>query len=225
MVNSITEQNLKQMVIDGAIETAIEGSGASSSCAKGPTSECGRYTAGDQLVATGQASIKVLQYDRGDLGMAKEIKHLPWNVRGKTKEIQCVPGLTNHLVSTNKFLEEDYVRVFDKEQLNVYDANDIEIKTTRGVILRGWRVPKERLWRFPLVRDTCKESNLNTDTALLVKSPQEILMRLPPPTRELINNVYELKTKPELIRYYHAAADFPTKPTWLAAINNDHYSL
>ena len=26
------------------------------------------------------------------------------------------------------------------------------------------------------------------------------------------------------MRYYHAAAGFPTKPTWLKAINNGHYS-
>ena len=38
-----------------------------------------------------------------------------------------------------------------------------------------------------------------------------------------INNVYNLKAKPELIRYYHAAAGFPTKPTWIKAIKNGHY--
>ena len=46
----------------------------------------------------------------------------------------------------------------------------------------------------------------------------------PPPLPDKINNVYELKTKPELIRYYHAAAGFPTKPSWIAAITNSHYS-
>jgi len=35
-----------------------------------------------------------------------------------------------------------------------------------------------------------------------------------------VANVYELKTQPELIRYYHAAARFPTKPTWVTAIKN-----
>ena len=35
-----------------------------------------------------------------------------------------------------------------------------------------------------------------------------------------IHNVYELKTQPELVRYYHAAAGFPTKPLWLKAIKN-----
>jgi len=32
--------------------------------------------------------------------------------------------------------------------------------------------------------------------------------------------VYELKPQPELVRYYHAAAGFPTKPSWLKAIKN-----
>ena len=49
-------------------------------------------------------------------------------------------------------------------------------------------------------------------------------LRNVPPQNEAINNVYELKTKPELIQYYHAAAGFPTQPTWLAAINNRHYT-
>jgi hypothetical protein len=36
--------------------------------------------------------------------------------------------------------------------------------------------------------------------------------------------VYELKTQPELVRYYHAAAGFPTKPSWLKAIKNKQYA-
>ena len=44
-----------------------------------------------------------------------------------------------------------------------------------------------------------------------------------PPKPDSIANVYELKTQPELLRYYHVAAGFPTKPTWLAAIRNNHY--
>ena len=31
------------------------------------------------------------------------------------------------------------------------------------------------------------------------------------------------RLKPELTRYYHAAAGFPAKLTWLAAIKNGHY--
>jgi hypothetical protein len=58
---------------------------------------------------------------------------------------------------------------------------------------------------------------------LVNKPPTEFLANRPPPT-EAIYNVYELKTQPELIRYYHAPAGFPTKPTWLRAIKNNHYA-
>jgi hypothetical protein len=37
--------------------------------------------------------------------------------------------------------------------------------------------------------------------------------------------VYELKTQPELVRYYHVATGFPTKPSWLKAIKNEQYAL
>ena len=79
-------------------------------------------------MATGLPSNKVFRYAEGNLGVADEIRHLPFNVRGMSKEIHMTPGLENHLISTNKFVEEDYVQVFDKEQVNIYDANDVEIK-------------------------------------------------------------------------------------------------
>jgi hypothetical protein len=36
--------------------------------------------------------------------------------------------------------------------------------------------------------------------------------------------VYKLKTQPELIQYLHAAAGFPTKPTWIKAIKNKQFA-
>ena len=83
------------MVIDESIDTAKADLGASSSCAKEPTSECGKYAIPNQLLATGQPSTKVFQYGGGGLGKEKELKHLPWNVRGAAKEIHSVPGLKN----------------------------------------------------------------------------------------------------------------------------------
>jgi hypothetical protein len=66
-------------------------------------------------------------------------------------------------------------------------------------------------------------NNVNTETVLVNKPPTEFLPQRPPPI-EAIANVYELKTQPEIVRYYHAAAGFPTKPTWLKAIKNNHYA-
>ena len=63
----------------------------------------------------------------------------------------------------------------------------------------------------------------NTDTVLVNCPPTEFLPARPPPIGA-IHNVYELKTQPELIRYYHAAAGFPTKPTWLIVIKNKQFA-
>ena len=62
------------------------------------------------------------------------------------------------------------------------------------------------------------------DMIIVNQPPTEFLPACPPPT-DTIYNVYELKTQPELVRYYHAAAGFPTKPTWIKAIKNQQYAL
>ncbi len=55
------------------------------------------------------------------------------------------------------------------------------------------------------------------------RPPTEFLPKRPPPA-ETIFNIYKLKTQPELVRYHHASAGFPTKPTWSAAIKNKQYT-
>jgi hypothetical protein len=54
-------------------------------------------------------------------------------------------------------------------------------------------------------------------------STQQVLLNQPDPT-EAVHSVYELKTQPELVRYLHTSAGFPTKPTWLKAIKNKQFS-
>ena len=54
--------------------------------------------------------------------------------------------------------------------------------------------------------------------------PLEALRETPSPTGKIVSNVYDLKAKPQLIRYYHAAVSFLTKLSWLMAINNGHYA-
>jgi hypothetical protein len=56
------------------------------------------------------------------------------------------------------------------------------------------------------------------------RPPLEFLSARPTPTKA-IHNLYELKTQPESVRYYHAAAGFPTKPMWLKAIKNKQFAL
>jgi hypothetical protein len=64
--------------------------------------------------------------------------------------------------------------------------------------------------------------NNNTDTIIVNKPSTELFPNRPEPN-EAVHNVYKLKTQPELVRYHHAAAGFPTKPTFLAAIKNKQF--
>ena len=63
IVNTITDEQLKQMVIEGSVETGIADSGATSSCGKNLFSDCGDYRLDtSSLVATGLHSNKVFRH-------------------------------------------------------------------------------------------------------------------------------------------------------------------
>ena len=109
LIYSITDTELKQRVLEGAIKTAIADSGATSSYGNDAILACGKYKLASSLISTGKPSGKIFQYAQGSLGVSTEMKHLPFDVRGKAKEIHMTPGLQNHLLSTNKFTEENYV--------------------------------------------------------------------------------------------------------------------
>ena len=64
--------------------------------------------------------------------------------------------------------------------------------------------------------------NENTETIPVNKPPSSFLAdNKQPPTDKLLNT-YNIKTRPEFVRFYHVSAGFPTKSTRLAAIKNKH---
>ena len=149
------------------------------------------------------------------------MSELPHDVRHPAKEVHIVPSIKTHsLLSVPKFAEAGYITVFDDEEVNIYDAQNTTLKVSRGAIVRGWFDKKANLWRIPLIPVVL---NNNTDTVLVNKQPTEFLPGRTP-IIEAINNVYELKTQPELVRYLHACAGFPTKPSWIKAIKNGQYA-
>ena len=84
----MSENQLKQLVINGEIDTAIADAGASSSCGVPWTSECGEYKLKDDpFTETGRKSNKIFQDAGGGLAPATEVKELPYSVRGEAKEI------------------------------------------------------------------------------------------------------------------------------------------
>jgi hypothetical protein len=145
----------------------------------------------------------------------------PFNVRVPANKLHITPGVSQHsLLSTGKFANANYIMVFDKEMVNVYNANNTIFTISKGAILRGFCNPVLNLYQIPLV-DMVR--NNNTDTIIVNCPPTKFLPDQPPPSKA-VYNVYKLKTQPELVQYHHALGGFPTKPTWLAAIKNKHFA-
>ena len=153
---------------------------------------------------------------------------LDLDVRKPAKWMDIVPVVTtNNLLSTGKFADIGYITVFDQDEVNIYDAQDTIVTVTRGAVLRRWRDPATGLWWVPIVKNykdlkIQDYKNLNTDT-ILCKTPSTTFLKNRPHLSEAINNMYELRSTKENIRYNHAVSSFPTQATWLRAIKNGHY--
>ena len=115
--------------------------------------------------------------------------------------------IANSLVSTSKSAKADYITIFDKDEVGVYDAQNAQVNATRGSILIGWRYPKENFWRIPLAPMV---EDVDRDTVLVKEPPLEWLKNKPQST-EAVSNVFELRTQAEIVRYYHVSLGFSNK--------------
>ena len=111
-----------------------------------------------------------------------------------------IPGIQNNLLSTNQLAKARYITIFDEEEVNIYNATNTYIKTTRGAVLIVWCLPDEGLWNILLDDNVTAESNINTKIVKSNEPSSNLLRSQPHLTLQSINNVYKLKTKPELVR-------------------------
>jgi hypothetical protein len=187
-------------ILDRTIAFTVADSGA--------TLDVGATT--DPSCCTRWSSDKQFILPSGDVVPATKIAEHPFNVRSPANELHITPGISQHsLLSTGKFADANYITIFDKDMVNIYDANNTIITVFRGAILLGWHNPDINLWKILLVNMV---RNNNTDTIIVNCPPTKILPECPPPS-EAIHNVYKLKTQSELVRYHHASAGSPTKST------------
>jgi hypothetical protein len=171
---------------NGTIPSVVVDSGCTS----------GVGTSDDPCRRTGRAFKKKFFLPGGKIVNATKITEYPFKVKAPAQELLITPGVTkNSLLSTSKFADANYITIFDKEAVNIYDANKTTITVTRGAILRSFKCPTTGMWCIPLV-DLVR--NNNADTVMVNCPPLEFLQVRPPPTNA-IHNVYELKTQPELV--------------------------
>ena len=150
----VDDKELRQGIMDGTIPSTIAASGATS----------GVGTKDDPSRRTGEPSDKRFILPSGEVIQATEKAEYPFNVRAPANELHITPGVSQHsLLSTGEYADANYITVFDKDTVNVYDANDTIITVTRDAILQGWR-DTNNMWRIPLVDMV---QNLNTDTIIV----------------------------------------------------------
>ena len=219
---------LKRGVLDGSIPSAAW----DTAC----TSNAGRSC--DPFIHTGQPSAKVFALADGRPAPATTVAKLAHNVREPARSVDIVPSLAgNSLLSGGKFAEAGYISICDGDEVNIYDGRTAKVVVSEEAVLKGWFCPRQRLWRIPLQQHV---TNLNTQTLLLngptgteslhslYEVPSSPALRthiksLSGNLKEAINNVYELPSVEQSIRYLHGAAGFPTKATWLKSIRNGNY--
>ncbi len=96
-------------------------------------------TADNTCWRNGRASNKQFVFPSSEIKQTTKVAKYPFKVQEPARELLITPGITkNSLLSTGKFAAANYITIFDKEEVNIYDANNTIITVTRGAILRGW---------------------------------------------------------------------------------------
>ncbi len=86
-------------------------------------------------------------------------------MREPARSINIVPALVeNSLLSINKFAEAGYTIIYDKDEVNFYNARTTKIMVLEEAILTGWQCPHQKMWCVPLLPIV---TNLNTNMLLL----------------------------------------------------------
>ena len=118
-----------------------------------------------------------------------------------------MPGFTNNLISIGKLCDADCSAYFNKTAVTIFNCDGLPI-------LHGYReTTGARLWRFNITATTPQAV-----AATAAHHPAS------PPTAEAAKRAYDLPSTPALIEFLHAAAGYPVKSTWLAAIKAGNYT-
>jgi hypothetical protein len=109
---------MKEGVLNGTIPSAVSDTGATSSA----------FLKKDPSRATGEQSTTVFCLPDGAIAPAMTRNKLLHNVREPAHSVNIVPALVeNSLLGTNKFAKAGYTVIYDKDEVNFYDARTTKI--------------------------------------------------------------------------------------------------
>ncbi len=121
------------------------------------------------------------------------------------KDVKIMPTFKHNLFGVGKLCDNGCRVLFDTHSVTVFN------KQNDSILLQGWReTTGAKLWRFSLLPDDHPQPpNLPAAHSA---------------TPHLALNAGDLPSIGALVHYLHAAAGFPVKATWLAAIKSGNYS-
>jgi hypothetical protein len=123
------------------------------------------------------------------------IKH---KLRPAAREMNIVPGLHSTLISIPKLADARYTTVFSKKGAAIYDDHTTTITADKPPVLEANRCNLTGLWKLPL-------------------HSEGIAANKEPPHNEAINVIFNLPSACQNFLWYHAAAGFPPKETFIRA--------
>jgi hypothetical protein len=127
------------------------------------------------------------------------------NLRPAACEMNIIPGLHLTLISVPKLADAGYTMIFKNEGAAIYDDYTANIISSQPPVLNADRCPHTGLWKLQL-DDLNMEPNKN------------------PPMHNAINVIFDLLSARQSFLWYHAAAGFPVKETFIKAIRNGNYA-
>jgi hypothetical protein len=115
------------------------------------------------------------------------------------READILPGCRIPLVSINKLAKEGYTTVFHPGEtgVTIHKLGTIMIAMTKPPILQGCISKEAKLWTLSTENKTRKE---------------------------WANNVYNLPSINQTVKYLHTAAGFPDEDTWPKAIKAENFN-
>lgn len=134
------------------------------------------------------------------------LKH---NIRNKAREINIIPGMHSTLVSIAKLADEGYTTVIRGATVEIYDDNTTKVTANKPCVLSAPRCNSTGLWKLPL--------SPNYPAGRNTKAPLQS-------HEEGVNTVFDLPSSRQTFLWYHAAAGFPTKETFLQVVQKGNFT-
>ena len=111
-------------VLNGSIPSAVSDTGATASA----------FTPDNPSIPTGVKSTSTFGGAFGDQAKATTINKLHHKLREPARSVHIVPQVQTSLLSTSKVVDADYIAVYDKHEVNFYDAKTTVITVSEEAV-------------------------------------------------------------------------------------------